>query len=61
VSLEEICARILRRGSFSFVNPGCANPALLQVLNAMTECGEVHLLESTRGWRCERVELKEAQ
>jgi hypothetical protein len=59
-SLEEICTRILRRGSFSFANLGCANLALVQVLNAMTECGEVHLLEGARGWRWERVELKEA-
>jgi len=61
VSLEEICARIVRRGSFSFVDPECANPVLLQVLNAMAQCGEVHLLESAPCWRWERVApLKEA-
>lgn len=46
VSLEEIFARIVRRGSFSFVNPERANPVLLRVLNAMAECGEVELLVS---------------
>ena len=46
VSLEEIFARIVRRGSFSFVNPERANPVLLRVLNAMAECGEVQLLVS---------------
>jgi hypothetical protein len=50
LSLEEIFARIVRRGSFSFVNPERANPVLLQVLNAMAECGEVHLLESAPRW-----------
>jgi hypothetical protein len=55
VSLEEICARIVRRGSFSFVNPDCANPVLLQLLNAMAERGEVHLLESDPCCRWERV------
>lgn len=61
VSLEEICARIVRRGSFSFVNPEYANPFLLQVLNDMAEWGEVHLLESAACSRWERLALKKAQ
>lgn len=61
VSLEEICTRIVRRGSFSFVNPERANLFLLQVLNAMAEDGEVHRLESAPCWRWERLApLKEA-
>lgn len=55
MSLEEIFTRIVRRGSFSFVNPECANPLLLQVLNAMAEDGEVNLLESAPCWRWQRV------
>jgi hypothetical protein len=54
-SLEEICTRIVRRGSFSFTNPQRANPVLLQVLNAMAEDGEVHLLESAPCRRWERM------
>jgi hypothetical protein len=61
VSLEEICTRIVRRGSFSFTNPERANPVLLQVLNAMAEDGEVHLLQSAPCRRWERMApLKEA-
>lgn len=45
-SLEDIYARIARRGSFAFVNFEYANPALVRVLNAMAEDGEVRLLES---------------
>ena len=59
-SLEEICARIVRRGSFSFVNPEYANPFLLQALNDMAEWGEVHLLESTVCLCWERMALEEA-
>lgn len=55
VSLEEICARIVRRGSFSFVDPEYANPFLLEALNAMAECGEVQLLESAPCLRWERM------
>ena len=61
VSLEEICTRIARRGSFSFVNPARANPVLLRALKSMAEDGEVHLLESAPGWRWKRMTpLKEA-
>ena len=55
VSLEEICALIVRRGSFSFVHPERANPVLLQVLNVMAECGEAHLLEGAPCSRWERM------
>jgi hypothetical protein len=55
LSLEEICTRIVRRGSFSFVNPEHANPVLLQVLNAMAEDGEVRLLGSAPCWRWGRM------
>jgi hypothetical protein len=44
-SVDEICARIVRRGSFSFANMECASSALMPVLNAMAEDGEVRLLE----------------
>ena len=60
VSLEEICERIARRGSFSFANPEYANPFLLQVLNDMAEWGEVQLLESAACLRWERTALEEA-
>jgi len=60
LSMEEICTRIVRRGSFLFANPAGANAALLRVLNAMAQCGEVHLIESARGWSWERVALKDA-
>jgi hypothetical protein len=55
VSLEEICARIVHRGSFSLPSPE-ANPVVLQVLSAMTERGEVHLVESVpcRRWSARR-------
>jgi hypothetical protein len=55
VSLEEIYARIMRRGSFSFVNLYRASPALVRVLAAMAEDGEVRLLEAGPSWRWERV------
>jgi hypothetical protein len=60
VSLEEICARIVHRGSFSLPSPE-ANPVVLQVLRAMTERGEVHLVESVPCRRWESIaRLKEA-
>lgn len=54
-SLEEIYERIMRRGSFSFVNLYRASPALVRVLAAMAQDGEVRLLEAGPSWRWERI------
>jgi hypothetical protein len=57
LSEQEICARILRRGSFSFVDAGSAYLAILKELTAMAEAGEVrHPLSdsnngSSDGWQ----------
>ena len=56
-SLEEIYARIVRRGSFSFVSLRRASPALVRVLSAMAEEGEVRLLKNGPRWRWERIAL----
>jgi len=56
VSLEELYARILRRGSFSFVNLKTASPLLLRGLQALAEGGEAQLLENAPGLRWQRVE-----
>ena len=57
ISLEEIYARIVRRGSFSFVSLRRASPALVRVLSAMAEEGEVRLLKNGPRWRWERIAL----
>ena len=54
-SLEEIYERIMRRGSFSFVNLYRASPALVRVLAAMAQDGEVRLLETGPSWSWERI------
>jgi hypothetical protein len=56
VSLEELYARIVRRGSFSFVNVESASPLLLRALRVLAEDGEAQLLESAPGLRWQRVE-----
>lgn len=54
-SLEDLYARIVRRGSFSFVNARSANPVLVRVLCAMARDGEVRLLKNGPCWRWERT------
>lgn len=56
-SLDEIYARIVRRGSFSFLNIEGAIPALVRVLRVMTEDGEVRAFKSGPCWRWERIAL----
>jgi hypothetical protein len=53
LSEQEICTRILRRGSFSFVKADLACPAILQELTAMTEAGEIccFLSGSSKKWQ----------
>jgi hypothetical protein len=46
VSLEEICERIVRRGSFSFGDTDHARLLLSRALNTMTKAGETRLLEN---------------
>lgn len=56
-SLEEIYSRIVRRGSFSFVNIEGASPVLVRVLCHMVQDGEVRLLKSGPRSRWERIAL----
>jgi hypothetical protein len=60
-SLEEIYSRIVRRGSFLFVNPQRANSSLRRVLWAMAEDGEIRLLKVGSCSRWERIALIEDQ
>ncbi len=50
-SPKEIYCRIVRRGSFSFANSEFAIPAIVGVLNAMTDDGEVRCFEDGQGCR----------
>jgi hypothetical protein len=60
VSMEEIYARIVRRGSFSFADTDLARVKLFRVLAVMAEDGEVRLLDNGPDWRWERkVPLEE--
>jgi hypothetical protein len=64
-SLEEIRARIIRRGSFSFTDLELASAAMVRTLNAMTDGGEVCCMEGTeRRWQrfapAERVDVSQA-
>jgi hypothetical protein len=45
-SLDEIRARIERRGSFTFFDHGCANLAITRTLNAMRDSGEIRFVPS---------------
>ena len=58
-SLEEICARIERRGSFSFVDLDHALGTLVQVLEDMALDGEVCCLKQGSCWRSERRTTQE--
>jgi hypothetical protein len=49
LSEQEIYARIIRRGSFSFVNADSAFPAILRELTGMAEVGEVRCFPSGSG------------
>jgi hypothetical protein len=55
ISLEEIYARIVRRGSFSFANPLYATRSLIPVLRAMIRNGEVRCLKIGPCWLWERI------
>jgi hypothetical protein len=50
-SPKEIYCRIVRRGSFSFVNPESSIPEIVRALIAMTHSGEARCLEDTQGFR----------
>jgi hypothetical protein len=56
-SLEEIYSRIVRRGSFSFVNIEGASPVLVRELCLMAQDGEVRLLKYGPCSRWERIAL----
>jgi len=56
-SLDEIYARIVRRGSFPFLNIEGAIPALVRVLRVMAQDGEVRAFNSGPCWRWERIAL----
>jgi len=52
-SLDEICARIRRRGSFYFATEKCRTADLLQTLEAMARHGDIRQLQrgSLQGWQ----------
>lgn len=54
-SVDEIYARIVRRGSFSFVSPKSASPALTRVLWVMARDGEVRAFKSGQCCRWQRT------
>jgi hypothetical protein len=58
-SLEEIRARILRRGSFSFADFRLANEAITRTLNVMTDDGEICRLEIGSQWVWQRIAMAE--
>jgi hypothetical protein len=51
VSNEEIYARIVRRGSFSFVNAGAAARAIAAELSSMAEQGELRRVDNATKWQ----------
>ncbi|HEX3820737.1 MAG TPA: hypothetical protein VHW45_10400 [Candidatus Sulfotelmatobacter sp.] len=55
VSSQEVHARILRRGSFSFPNDDLAVQAIAEELRIMTEQGELRRVESVAGSGWQRV------
>ena len=61
VSMEEIYARIVRRGSFSLADTELARVKLFRVLNVMAEDGEVRLLDNGPDRRWERKGLLEEE
>lgn len=54
-SLDEIRARIVRRGSFSFSDSAFANAAMLRTLHAMSDAGEIRRLEEGSQSRWQRI------
>jgi hypothetical protein len=54
-SLDEIRARIVRRGSFSFTDSAFAKTAMLRTLHAMTDNGEIRRLEEGPQSRWQRI------
>jgi hypothetical protein len=54
-SLDEIRARIVRRGSFSFSDSAFANVAMLRTLHAMSDAGEIRRLEEGSQSRWQRI------
>ncbi len=55
VSFEDIHERIVRRGSFSFVDINHARLTLNHVLEVMTHAGEIRILESSPNRLWERI------
>lgn len=53
--LDEIRARIVRRGSFSFTDSAFAKTAMLRTLHAMTDAGEIRRLEEGLQSRWQRI------
>jgi len=56
----EIYSRIVRRSSFSFVNSDSAVSSIVEMLNSMTDDGEVGRLEDCQGRRWYRVQREGA-
>ncbi len=59
-SLDEICRRILRRGSFSFSDSTSADAAIIRAMKAMAQRGEVRCLEEQSRPRWERIAAMQA-
>ena len=55
LSLEEVYARIVRRGSFPFANLEQASPSLIEVLGDMARDREIRCLESDACCHWERI------
>src|SRR5579863_6923136 len=53
--LDEIRARIIRRGSFSFTDSAFANAAMLRTLHAMNDAGEIRRVEDGPQSRWQRI------
>ena len=48
-SEQDICRRIVRRGSYRFVNIGTAASSIVEELDALVDLGEVHRFDSPEG------------
>jgi hypothetical protein len=55
VSVKEIYARIVRRGSFPFDSLRLAHALVAWALNIMTEEGEIRCFNNVTPWRWQRI------
>jgi hypothetical protein len=54
-SEQEICRRIVRRGSYRFVNMGTATLSIVEELDALVDLGEVQRFDSPEGRLWQRI------